>query len=101
MNPTKTEKAYHDMLAEIVGCVACRLDGRFNGYGSIHHCDGRTKPGCHMKVLFLCGPHHQTGGQEAPSIHPWVRRFERKYGTQESLILKCNGILNLNKTKGS
>ena len=95
MNPTKAEKRYHDMLAEIVGCIACRIDGFANHYGSIHHVDGRTKPGCHMKVLFLCAPHHQTGGKEAPSVHPWVRRFEQKYGTQESLILKCQEILKM------
>lgn len=93
MTPTKAEKRYHDMLAEIIGCIACFLDGHPNHYGSIHHVDGRTKPGCHMKVLFLCARHHQTGGKEAPSVHPWVRRFEAKYGTQESLISKCQEIL--------
>ena len=93
MNPTKAEKNYHDMLAEIVGCIACKLDGLSNHYGSIHHCDGRTKPGCHMKVLFLCAPHHQTGGIDAPSIHPWSARFYEKYGSKESLILMCKEIL--------
>lgn len=94
MNPTKAEKKYHDQLANIIGCIACYLDGVANHYGSIHHVEGRTKKGCHMKVLFLCGPHHQTGGIEAPSIHPWKARFERKYGTQASLILKCREIIN-------
>lgn len=95
MTPTKAEKAYWNKLSEVIGCIACFLDGRPNHYGSIHHVDGRTKPGCHMKVLFLCAQHHQTGGKEAPSVHPWVRRFEQKYGTQESLILKCQEILKL------
>lgn len=95
--PTKAEKAYHDDLANIVGCIACRLDGIINHHVSIHHCDGRTKPGAHMEVLPLCGPHHQTGGLEAPSIHPWKARFERKYGTQESLRFKCNLVIAMSR----
>lgn len=83
--PTKTEKALHDKIAAL-GCVACHLDGLFNPYVSIHHIDGRTKPGAHLKVLALCGPHHQVGGTEAPSIHPWKARFEEKYGTQVELL---------------
>lgn len=91
--PNRDEKQYHDALASIVGCIACRLDGIINHHVSIHHRDGRTKPGAHRKVLPLCGPHHQTGGMKAPSVHPWKRRFEAKYGTQEELQDKCNEIL--------
>lgn len=90
---TKHEKAYHSRLANVVGCIACRLDGVITHYVSIHHIDGREKPGAHMNVLPLCGPHHQTGGEDAPSIHPWKRRFEAKYGTQASLKAKCDEIL--------
>lgn len=93
LNPTKSEKKHWDDLAEYIGCIACRIDGNANPSVSIHHCDGRTKPGAHMKVLPLCAEHHQTGGESAPSIHPWKRAFERKYGTQEDLIEKCNGLL--------
>ena len=93
MNPTKAEETYWSKLAEIVGCIACRLDGRINHYVSIHHVAGRTRPGCHMLVLPLCAPHHQTGGMLAPSVHPWKARFETKYGKQESLIKMCNEIL--------
>ena len=87
-NPTKTEKAFWDKLASI-GCIACLQDGIFNDYGSIHHIDGRTKPGCHKRVLFLCGPHHQTGGEEAPAIHPYKARFEAKHGKQQELLNKA------------
>jgi hypothetical protein len=64
-----------------------------NDYVSVHHYDGRTKPGCHKKVLPLCGPHHQTGGEAAPSIHPWRKRFIAKYGTEEELNAMCNALL--------
>jgi hypothetical protein len=83
--PSKAEKALHDRIAAL-GCIACHLDGLFNPYVSIHHIDGRTKPGAHLKVLALCAPHHQTGGEDAPAIHPWKARFEQKYGTQAELL---------------
>ena len=97
INPTKTEKAFWDSLANIVGCIACRLDGIMNHHCSIHHIDGRTKPGAHMKVLPLCDRHHQTGGEDAPSIHPWKRRFEAKYGKQEDLLEMCIEIIEKQK----
>lgn len=92
-NPTRSERWYWSRLVNAVGCIACRKDGIINHHVSIHHIDGRTKPGAHMRVLPLCDRHHQTGGEEAPSIHPWKRRFEEKYGTQEELQAKCNEIL--------
>jgi hypothetical protein len=90
---TKAEKAHHDAVAAL-GCIACRIDGIFNTHVSIHHVEGRTKPGCEMKVLALCGPHHQTGGKEAPAIHPWKKRFTEKYGTQEELMEMTAQLLN-------
>ena len=86
--PTKAEKQFHDRMASI-GCIACRKDGISNPVVSIHHIDGRTKPGAHMKVLPLCGPHHQTGGESAPAILPWKARFEAKYGSQTELLNEC------------
>ena len=100
-NPTASEKKYWDLLANIVGCCACRLDGHINHHVSIHHTDGRTKPGSHMKVLPLCDRHHQTGGEQAPAIHPWSARFYEKYGTQELLIELCNKILKHHESRKS
>lgn len=94
MNPTREEKAFWTRLADIVGCIACRLDGIKNHHVSIHHIDGRTKPGAHTKVLPLCDRHHQTGGEEAPSVHPWRARFEKKYGTQLDLLETCKQIIS-------
>jgi hypothetical protein len=82
--PTKAEKELWSRMAAL-GCIACRLDGRINTYVSIHHLDGRTKPGCHLKVLPLCGPHHQDDGT-AIAVHPWKARFESRYGRQEELL---------------
>lgn len=92
MNPTKQEKEYWSRIAEF-GCIACRIDGYRNPIVSIHHCDGRTKKGAHMKVIALCFNHHQSGSETFPSIHPWKKQFENKYGKQEYLIKMTNDLL--------
>ena len=93
MNPTRADKYYWSLLTSEIGCIACHLDGIKNDYCSIHHISGRSTKGSHSNVLPLCGMHHQTGGQSAPSIHPWKARFIEKYGTQEALKKICDGIL--------
>lgn len=89
---TKAERKHQSMVASL-GCIACRIDGIVNTHVSIHHIDGRTKRGAHMRVLALCAEHHQTGGESAPAIHPYKRRFELKYGTQEELLRMTNDML--------
>lgn len=94
MNPSKKEKELWNAIAEL-GCIACRKDGRFNPYVSIHHVDGRTKPGAHKKVLALCAGHHQDGtsGLDLIAVHPYKARFEAKYGTQEELMEETKQLL--------
>lgn len=46
-----------------------------------------------MKVLPLCGPHHQTGG-EGVAIHPFKRQWETKYGKQDALKAMCDQLLS-------
>lgn len=94
--PTKLEKLLWSHMAETVGCVACHLDGRCNLVVSIHHIDGRTKPGCHKKVLPLCAGHHQdaTGEDKALiAVHPDKARFERRYGPQLELLALVHQLL--------
>jgi hypothetical protein len=85
--PTKDEKALWSRIASL-GCIACSKDGHVNMEVSIHHIDGRTKPGAHCKVLALCAGHHQdgTGWPGLIAVHPWKARFEQKYGRQEDLL---------------
>ena len=102
MNPTKADKQYWDRLASL-GCIACRIDS--GGYTisngevepvSIHHIDGRTKPGAHRKVLPLCAGHHQDGTDNDKSriaVHPYKRRFEARYGSQMALKALCDQLL--------
>lgn len=88
------QKAFHDQLASRIGCVACRMDGIFNDYVSIHHIDGRTKPDAHWKVLPLCGSHHQDDGH-AIAVHPRKAVFETRYGKQKDLLVWCIEQLQL------
>lgn len=94
MSPSKKEKELWNAIAEL-GCIACRKDGRFNPYVLIHHCDGRTKPGAHKKVLALCAGHHQdgSGAIDLIAVHPYKARFEAKYGTQEELMQETKNQL--------
>jgi len=94
-NPTKAESEFHDIVAGL-GCIACMLDGIINPVVSIHHIDGRTKKGAHMKVLPLCAGHHQNGtGNDISLIamHPYKARFESRYGTQAQLLELVNELL--------
>lgn len=88
---TKAQKEYHDLLCRVVGCAACRVEGRINLMVSVHHIDGRTKPDAHWKVLPLCAGHHQdgTGAPGLIAVHPWKARFEREYGKQMVLMQRC------------
>lgn len=86
------EKVLWNRLAAL-GCIACMKEGRYNPHVSIHHVDGRTKPGCHLLVLPLCAPHHQDDGSGAVAVHPWKARFEKRYGSQLSLVAECMEML--------
>lgn len=86
--PNKEEKALWDRLASVVGCICCRIEGRFNDQVSIHHIDGRTKKDAHKKVLPLCAGHHQDNGT-AIAVHPYKARFQAKYGNQYDLLAQC------------
>lgn len=93
-NPSAAEKRFHTALASL-GCIACRLDGRLNPIVSIHHIECRTRPGAHLRVLPLCAGHHQdgTGIPGLIAVHPWKRRFEDRYGSQDELLQRCQGLL--------
>lgn len=92
--PSKADRELWDNMASL-GCIACRKDGIFNSLVSIHHIDGRTKPGAHRKVLPLCAGHHQdgTGAPGLIAVHPWRARFEARYGRQLDLLDDCLQLL--------
>lgn len=98
---TADEKDFWSRLASL-GCIACMKDGNLNPHVSIHHCDGRTKPGCHKLVLPLCAPHHQRDDADPMqriAIHPDKARFEARYGTQTELMALCAHLLKTTKSE--
>jgi len=93
--PTAEESRFMDHVASL-GCIACLKDGHHIQEVSIHHIDGRTKPGAHFLVLPLCGPHHQqddTDPRGRISVHGRKATFQARYGTQAELLAECVEIL--------
>lgn len=89
---TAAERRFHDQLCSVIGCIACRRDGRsVNTHCSVHHIDGRTKAWAHWFVLPLCAGHHQdgTGAPGLIAVHPYRGRFEQQYGKQVGLLIDC------------
>lgn len=89
--PNAEERRFMDAIGSL-GCLACAKDGHVNPWISLHHIDGRTKPGAHKLVIGLCAGHHQDGTGADPSmiaVHPYKARFEAKYGTQLELLAEA------------
>ena len=82
--PTAEERRHLAAVAAL-GCCVCRREFGVYSPAAIHHTDGKTKPGSHMKVLGLCGAHHQTGGRGV-ALHAGRVEWERLYGTQADLL---------------
>lgn len=88
--PTKQEKEWMNKSGEY-GCVICKWHLEIESPCSLHHINGRTKPGAHLLTIGLCGNHHQIKDNEKPPR--WVSRhgdsryqFEEAYGTEMDLL---------------
>ena len=93
--PTIDERRRMDAIAAI-GCIACKHDGIENPHVSLHHIDGRTRPGAHLMVLPLCAPHHQqddTDPLQRPSVHGRKATFTERYGTELALLAECMELI--------
>jgi len=93
--PTADEKRFMDQMGKLP-CIACLKDGWTNHTISLHHIDGRTKPGAHFLVLPLCGPHHQqddTDLRQRISLHGRKATFQARYGTERELLAECTAML--------
>lgn len=90
---TNAQKIYWNNLIQVVGCIACRKEGIYNDYCSIHHIDGHTKKLAHWLIIPLCGVHHQKREKNVVARHPDKAEFERKYGKEYQLMAECVEIL--------
>jgi len=98
--PTADEERFMSAIAAL-GCIACRKVGSHNPDVSVHHIDGRTKPGAHLLVLPLCAGHHQDGAGPNPTliaVHPYKARFEERYGAQLALLAECIEMIRARRT---
>lgn len=94
--PNREELDHMGRVAEI-GCIVCRNKGLYSP-SEIHHTEGKTKEGAHLKVLPLCFEHHRMGsGKEPISRHPYKKRFEQAYGTEKELLKQVDDILGKRK----
>lgn len=92
--PNAEERKWMDAAGQLP-CIACLQLGVTNTEISLHHIDGRTKAGAHLKTIPLCYAHHQGGESSGSfvSIHPWKRRFEDTFGRQDELLDQCRRMI--------
>lgn len=98
--PIADEARFMSAIADL-GCIACRKDGWHNSDVSVHHIDGRTKPGAHLLVLPLCAGHHHDSTGPKPTliaVHPYKARFEQRYGAQRALLAECLDMIRNSET---
>lgn len=88
--PTKEEREHMNAICNL-GCIICLEWLGIYTPASIHHVDGRTKPGTHLKTIPLCYPHHQLRDNRKPPL--WISRhgngkaaFEAAYATESELL---------------
>lgn len=92
---TEEEKRWIKAVLEF-GCVACWLDGSPWREAELHHIlRGGVRMG-HLYSLPLCSPgHHRNGNAlDMVSRHPWITRFEQRYGTEQHLLNLLQSRLN-------
>lgn len=99
--PTTAERVVMDALGKLP-CIACFQHGKESLLISLHHIDGRTKPGAHLLQLPLCIYHHQLAAAAAiRAKFPWLvpihadgiiggkKEFNRYNGTERELLTKA------------
>jgi hypothetical protein len=84
--PTVDEGAYMQAVADL-GCIICRIYLHVYSPAEIHHVDGKTKLGCHFRILPLCARHHRITGKGYVSRADGKKAFEAKYMPEEDLIV--------------
>lgn len=70
--PTAAERVVMDALGKLP-CIACLQHGKESPLISLHHIDGRTKPGAHLLQIPLCVYHHQHAASDnIRAEFPWL-----------------------------
>lgn len=91
---TKLEKRWLNAITEL-GCIVCLVFDRLFSPAEPHHLlDGGRRRG-HLFTIPLCPGHHRFGldTEVATSRDQCRRRFEARYGTEESLLEKTRDLV--------
>ena len=85
--PTRAERYWMDAIVTH-GCCVCRNQYSVFTETEIHHIDGKTKAGAHLNTIPLCYRHHREGSDNDvyTSRHPYKKRFEERYGSENELL---------------
>ncbi|WP_416340604.1 Ref family recombination enhancement nuclease [Pantoea eucrina] len=99
--PTAAERVVMDALGKLP-CIACLQHGKESQLISLHHIDGRTKPGAHLLQIPLCNHHHQHAAPaHVRAEFPWLvpvhadgttggkAKFTKYNGTESELLVKA------------
>lgn len=105
--PTVAERVVMDALGKLP-CIACLQHGKESPLISLHHIDGRTKPGAHFLQLPLCIYHHQHAAPDnVRAEFPWLvpvhadgitggrSEFSRHNGTERELMDKAYALAGI------
>jgi hypothetical protein len=89
VTPNKENQRRFEIIVEL-GCIICKRNGVYTP-PQIHHIDGCKNQEKHAKTIGLCYFHHMADQQNPPnpaytSRHPNKAAFERRYGTEETLL---------------
>jgi hypothetical protein len=82
-----------------LGCIVCRTQLEQLTPAEVHHLDGKTVPGAHLRTIPLCYHHHRSGvdNHTVTSRHPYRARFEARYGSEEGLWNETRSLVELMK----
>jgi len=105
--PTAAERVVMDALGKLP-CVACLQHGKESPLISLHHIDGRTKPGAHLLQIPLCVYHHQHAAPEnVRAEFPWLvpvhadgvtggkAEFTKHNGSEKQLMDKAYSLAGI------
>lgn len=91
------DKKHLGRLAAAFSCMACRVEkAPRNTRLEIHHKTlfGTGKKASDLLTIILCGFHHRSG-KTGHAVHEGIEEWEKKFGTQQSLILETHEKLGV------
>jgi hypothetical protein len=91
---TKLERRWLDAICQL-GCIVCFLFLKLFSPAEPHHMLSGGRRRGHLFTIPLCPAHHRFGLDDAraTSRDQCRRRFEERYGTEETLLTKTRELV--------